>query len=559
MASWVYIRIAMIYRPFPRSLFLSAAIALIGAGSFSTSWAQTEDGAPHLETHGSVQQLVIDGKPFLILGGELHNSSSSSLDYMKPIWPKLAAMNLNTVVTPLSWELIEPEEGKYDFSLVDGLLSQARENHERIVFLWLASWKNGMSSYPPVWVKRDTKRYPRVVIDGNEVNILSTFGKATEEADARAFAALMTHIKQVDGQHTVLMMQVENEVGVLGASRDYSPAAEKAFAGPVPQELTRYLSSHRQTLYPELLTLWEENGAKTSGTWEEVFGSSARTDEIFMAWHYAKFVQAVAAAGKASYSIPMYVNTWLGGNDTKPGNYPSGGPQPRVVDIWRAAGSAIDVYSPDLYSPDFTGWTARYHRAGNPLFIPETNGGPPGAAGAFYAFGEHQAIGISPFAIDGWAPGGWAAKNDPDNELSEAYKVLGELTPLLLATTSPEMTHGFLLDSNHPSVQFEMNGYIVDVKLDEIFGHGSTRGFGVIVATGPDTFIGAGKGFRVDFHVRKPGSQRVGIAAVDDGSYHDGQFVPERRLNGDENDQGEFWRVDDRSIHIERATLYRFE
>lgn len=558
-ASLVYIGTAMIRRFFAHSLLISAAITLIGAGSFSTSWAQAGDGAPHLETHGSVQQLVVDGKPFLILGGELHNSSSSSLDYMKPIWPKLAAMNLNTVVTPLSWELIEPEEGKYDFSLVDGLLSQARENHERIVFLWLASWKNGMSSYPPVWVKRDTKRFPRVVIDGNEVNILSTLGKATEEADARAFAALMAHIKQVDGQHTVLMMQVENEVGVLGASRDHSPEAEQAFAGAVPQELTHYLASHRQTLYPELLALWEENGAKTSGAWEEVFGPSARTDEIFMAWHYAKFVQAVAAAGKASYAIPMYVNTWLGGNDTKPGSYPSGGPQPRVVDIWKAGGSAIDIYSPDLYSPDFTGWTAHYHRAGNPLFIPETNGGPPGAAGAFYAFGEHQAIGISPFAIDGWAPGGWAAKNDPDNELSESYKVLGELSPLLLETTSPEMTHGFLLDSNHPSVQFEMNGYTVDVRLDEIFGHGSSRGFGLILATGPDTFIGAGKGFRVDFHARKPGSQHVGIAAVDDGSYHDGQFIPERRLNGDENDQGEYWRVDERSIHIERAMLYRFD
>ncbi len=542
------------------SLLLPVALVLTCSSTFRLSWAQSADSTPHLETHGTVTQLVVEGKPFLILGGELHNSSSSSLDYMKPIWPKLAAMNLNTVLTPLSWELIEPEEGKYDFSLVDGLLAQARENHEHVIFLWLASWKNGMSSYPPAWVKSDTKRFPRVMIDGNEVNILSTFGRATRDADARAFAALMSHLKQVDGQqHTVLMMQVENEVGVLGASRDHSPLAEKEFAGAVPEELTRYLSSHRETLYPDLLALWEENGAKTSGTWEQIFGASSRTDEIFMAWHYAQFVQAVAAAGKAVYPLPMYVNTWLGGGDTKPGNYPSGGAQPRVVDIWKAAGSAIDIYSPDLYAPDFAGWTARYHRAGNPLFIPETNGGPAAASGAFYAFGEHQAIGICPFAIDGWAPGGSAAKNDPEHELSDAYQTLGDIAPLLLATTEPGMMHGFQLDNNHPSVEFEMNGYTVDVSLDRIFGHRADRGFGLIVATGPDSFLGAGKGFRVGFHVRQPGAKKVGLVAIDEGTYQNGRFVPGRRLNGDESDQGEFWRFDERTIQIERAMLYRFE
>ena len=190
---------------------------------------------PHLETRGAATQLIADGKPFLMLSGELHNSSSSSLEYMKPIWPKLAAMGLNSVVTPLSWELIEPKEGSFDFTLVDGLLAQARQSHQRIVFLWLASWKNGLSSYPPMWVKQDTRRFPRVVEHGSEVEILSPMGAATREADGRAFAALMRHLKAVDGkEHTVLMMQVENEVGVLGDSRDHSAAANAAFASAVP-------------------------------------------------------------------------------------------------------------------------------------------------------------------------------------------------------------------------------------------------------------------------------------------------------------------------------------
>ena len=184
-------------------------------------------------------------------------------------------MGLNTVVTPLSWELIEPIEGKYDFTLVDGLLAQAREAHERIVFLWLASWKNGMSSYAPVWVKQDTKRFSRVVLKGQEIELLSPASAATQKADARAFTALMQHIQQVDAQdHTVLMMQVENEVGVLGDSRDRSPASDRAFNSPVPAELTRYLKAHHDTLYPRLRELWDVNGGKTSGTWPEIFGNT---------------------------------------------------------------------------------------------------------------------------------------------------------------------------------------------------------------------------------------------------------------------------------------------
>ena len=189
-------------------------------------FAQTQSsGIPHLEKHGTASQLIVDGKPFLMLGGELYNSSSSSLDYMQPVWPHLAAMPLNTVLTPLSWELIEPKEGQFDFSLVDGLIQGARRSNLHIVFLWLASWKNGMSSYAPLWVKQDTQRFPRVIEkDGNPVEILSPLGKESMEADSRAFAAVMRHLREFDGEaHTVLMIQMENEVGVLGDSRDAHP------------------------------------------------------------------------------------------------------------------------------------------------------------------------------------------------------------------------------------------------------------------------------------------------------------------------------------------------
>jgi len=520
------------------------------AGALPAQVTSPTAAPPHLEKRGAATQLIVDGKPFLMLSGELHNSSSSSLEYMKPIWPRLAAMGLNAVVTPLSWELIEPTEGSFDFTLVDGLLSQARHEHERIVFLWLATWKNGMSSYAPVWVKQDTRRFPRVVEHGSEVEILSPLGTATQEADARAYAALMQHLKNVDErEHTVLMMQVENEVGVLGDSRDRSAAANSAFGSAVPEELTRYLKTHRDSLYPELRALWDRNGDRTAGAWTEVFGDTARADEIFMAWQYARFVQAVAARGKAAYSIPMYVNTWLAGDDTAPGEYPSGGPEPWVVDVWKAAGTAVDFYAPDLYASNFAEWCMRYHRDGNPLFMPETRGGVAGAANIFYALGEQAGFGFSPFGID--------SEMDEKGDLAASYGVIAKLAPMLLEHQSAGDVHGFVLDKGHSSVDFTMSGYTVHVTLDELFGSHAESGFGLIMAAGPDEFLGAGKGFRVSFTPRS--GPQAGIAAVDEGSFENGKWIPGRRLNGDENDAGKGWRFNGPQLGTEKVTLYRFE
>ncbi len=510
---------------------------------------------PRLEKRGVVTQLVVDGKPFLMLAGELYNSSSSSLEYMNPLWPRLAAIPLNTILMPISWELIEPTEGRYDVTLIDGLLAQAREQHLRVVFLWLASWKNGMSSYVPVWVKQDTKRFPRVVLHNNEVNILSTiagFSDATRDADARAFAAVMQHIREVDVRdHTVIMMQVENEVGILGGARDHSSVAEQAFASTVPSPLTDYLKVHRDALDPELRALWLQQGEKTSGTWAQVFGETSRGEEIFMAWNYARYVQVVTARGKAAYELPMYVNTWLASEDTDPGDYPSGGPQPRVIDIWKAAGSALDIYSPDIYLPNFSYWANRYHRNDNPLFIPETNGGSAGGTNVFYAVGERAAIGFSPFAIDSFAEG--------TTDLGASYSAIASVAPILLEQQTKGNVHGFSLTREHPSVEFSMNGYTVRVSLDEIFGNHSEKGFGLLIATGQNEFLGIGKGFRVLILASSSSPFKLGYASIDEGVYEDGKWRPGRRLNGDESDQGDYWRFDPRSIKIEKAVLYRYQ
>jgi beta-galactosidase GanA len=203
---------------------------------------------------------------------------------------------------------------------------------------------------------------------------------------------------------------VENEIGMLPNARDYHPQAQKAFASPVPEELTEYLVKNKNTLMPEFLSVWEKAGSRQKGTWQELFGNNIAAEEIFMAWYFVQYVEGIAAAGKAVYPIPLYVNAALNRPGRLPGEYPSAGPLPHLMDLWKAASPSIDFLSPDIYFEDFAHWCALYDRGGNPLFLPEvryersfgwgsnyeTACGPK----AFYAFGNHDAMGFSPFFIE---------------------------------------------------------------------------------------------------------------------------------------------------------------
>ena len=217
---------------------------------------------PHLQRMGTSTQLVVKGKPMLMLGGELHNSSSSGAAYMRPLWRQMAQKNLNTVLAPVYWELLEPEEGRFDFSLVDSMLLGARRQRLHLVILWFGTWKNGYSMYTPSWVKNNPTKYPHAKgQDGKTLEQMSTFGQATAQADARAFGALMQHIRKVDAkQQTVIMAQIENEVGLFSAPRDYSAAATQAYNSNSPQDLADYLTKHKGQLQPELDSVWRANG-----------------------------------------------------------------------------------------------------------------------------------------------------------------------------------------------------------------------------------------------------------------------------------------------------------
>jgi hypothetical protein len=540
------------------------ALTLAAPGLFAQASPARPD-LPHLRRSGPVTQLIVDGKPFVLLGGELHNSSASSTEYMAPIWPKLAAMNLNAVIGTVSWELLEPEEGKFDFRLVDDQIRDARRHGMKLVLIWFATWKNANASYTPMWVKTDLKRFPRVQSkDGTNQDSLTPLGEATLAADAKAFRALMRHIRETDTEHTVIMMQVENESGLLGDSRDRSPLAEKAWNSPVPSELMSYLQKNKDRLLPEVSAIWGAQGFRASGTWPEVFGTTPHAEEIFMAWHVARYIGKVAEAGKAEHPIPMYANAWLVQNEKQlPGGYPSGGPVSRVMDIWRAAAPQIDLLAPDIYLPDFKGVCASYTRSGNPLFIPEARASVPNL---LWAIGRHSAIGYSPFGIESL---------NQDHPLGQAYEVLRGLLPIL-TRYQPEGRVTAVMEDGERTETLSFGGYRLTITYGGLRRPGAPQapqpvqtpgpqqppapsGYGLIIHTAPDEFLFVGTGLSITFAADSPGPKIARIGTVDEGRFEQGIWVPGRRLNGDETGGGTRVMLRGPGLTIQKVRLYRHD
>jgi len=517
---------------------------------------------PHLKKQGKTTQLIVDEKPFLVLGGELGNSSFTSVEYMEPIWPKLRAMNLNTVLTPVYWELIEPIEGTFDFELLDQLINKARNHDLKLVLLWFGSWKNSMSSHAPSWVKKNQERFPRIKDDkGKSHEILTPFSEANLQADLKAFQSLMKHIKEFDGvENTVIMVQVENEIGMLPTARDYHPLANEKFQGNVPAELIQYLKNNKDDLVPEFYEVWATNGFKDSGTWEEIFGKGLHTDEIFMAWYYSKFTNAVTEAGKAIYSLPMYVNAALIRPGRKPGSgYPSAGPLPHLMDIWKAGGPAIDFLSPDFYFPNLKHWCDLYTRQGNPLFIPEHRFDNTVAAKAVYTIGHYEGIGFCPFSVE--------YANDPENEpLGKMYSILNQLTPVITDHQGQDKIEGVLFDKENQESVFQLGNYEFTLRHSNTLGYEEdskndawNMAGAIIIQTNDDEFYIAGTGIVATFKNLSNPMINVGILKTDEGRFENKQWKVIRHLNGDQTHQGRHVRILLSDYSILRFELYNYE
>ncbi|WP_455639142.1 GH35 family beta-galactosidase [Parabacteroides sp.] len=494
------------------------------------SFLSAQSKLPKIEEYNGVNQLIVNDMPYVMLSGELHNSSSSSLKYMEPIWDKLKQMHLNTIIATVSWELFEPEEGKYDYTLVEGLIKEARKNDFKLVLIWFATWKNASSPYVPAWVKKDLNRFPRLQdVPGNNAEVLTAWGEESMKADAKAYAELMKFIKKIDQkEQTVLMMQVQNETGVAIASRDMSPMAERAFRQQVPAELLNSLKDQKEDWTPELKLMMQHNGNRQSGTWQEMFSYGA--DEVFMAWHIGKYVGYITDAGKKEYNIPMYVNAWLDPSysESIKTDYPAGGPVSKMLNIWRAAAPGIDLLAPDIYLDDFKRVCAQYAVAGNPLFIPETNPDIRSAANVYYALGQYNAVCFAPFAIDGF-------REHEAKVLSESYGSLSGFLPFWAKHSGKGKNIGFTYTKDRRET-FVLGNYRITIDYSQArdMENNKMESCGLILNTAPDEYYITGRNIRVKFHPLENEQNHVEIISHDEGEFVNGVWIPERRMNGDE-------------------------
>lgn len=500
---------------------------------------------PHLELRGGTSQLIVKGEPFLVLGGELGNSSASSPEYMKDIWPAFIGSGLNTILAVVSWDQIEPEEGKFDFSQLDAMIKDARSNNLKLVILWFGSFKNGGSGYIPGWVGADYKRFPRAVThDGLSVPCLSVFHKNNWEADKNAYVAMMEHLKETDSkENTVLFMQIENEMGLF-FERDYSAKAEDLFRSEVPSELMTYLKKNKKNLLPETLQLWSNSNYATRGTWEEIFGKNVTTSEFFMAWYYSNYTNAIAKAGKEVYPIPAFVNVALQHEgDIVPGDYPSGGPVAQVQDVWRAGAPDVDFYSPDIYDAEYSEILDRYARRQTAIFVPESRSS---AANAVYLIGEHRGIGFSPFGIDR------GIRNHQESNFFDAYRMMASFSDMIAAHQAKGTIRAAWLSELNPEIthqEFEMGNHKVLVDLAKprrwgaqqatqtqgsgIFGPRGLSGYAMVLLMDDNEYLVMAANAQITF-APAAGDGITAFSKVREGHFDNGKWHPVRWLNGDE-------------------------
>ena len=509
---------------------------------------------PYLAERNGQKILMVEDKPFIMLAGEVHNSNSSSVKYMEGVWEKAQKLGMNSLLMPVTWEMVEPEEGKFDFSVVDGLILQARMLGKHIGFLWFGAWKNAQCYYAPAWVKKNLTTFRRAEMKKGEnyCNLEKFYGmpytslsylcEATKTADAKAFATLMEHIREIDEKdNTVIVVQVENETGVMGEAREQSDLADELFASPVPQDFVDYMKSHTETMVEPIKTAVQSGAA--SGSWAEVFGTAA--DEIFSAYYIAGYVNTVAAAGKEKYPLPMTVNCWLD-KGAEPGIYPSGGPVRKVMEVWKYCAPAIDVMGPDIYVPNFCEICDAYSQNGNPLFIPECATHSYAGLRQVYTVGHHHAMCYSPFGFEEMGEPFSAqqmylfgadvddpALQTPQNvdEYRFFSESLQEMMPLLCEKYGTSDLQAVISESEENKMMF---GELGIMTMGQMPGAPKRPGVCMAVKVSEDTFYLLDKGMMVIPFSTNPEKPHLDVLVLEDGHFENGEWKPCRRLNGDE-------------------------
>jgi beta-galactosidase GanA len=543
--------------------FVIAAILLASAAGFAVQAqekAQAKDHPiPSIVQKDGRYALMVDGAPYLMLGMQTNNSSDWPAT-LPQVWPAAEALHVNTVETPIYWEQFEPRQGQFDTTQIDTVLAQARAHHLHLVLLWFGTWKNGSQHYMPEWMKLEPERYSHVINKrGEPVDSPSPFAQASLDADIHAFTAFMKHLKAADPERTVLMVQVENETGTWGTLRDYSPAAEKLFAAPVPADV---------------LTAMNVSPGSRTANWQDVFGTEAEVN--FHAWAIARYVGQIAAAGKAVYPLPLYVNAALRDpiKPGAPGSYESGGPTDNVLNIWKAEAPAIDVLAPDIYSNDTATYLKvldLYHRPDNALFVPETSGSVATARFFFAALGR-QAIGYSPFGLDYTrtpAPQPGAATPSQDSFLqptAQNYILIGPMMRDIARLNFEGKLQAVAEEQGQPTQTLHFGDWDAVVTCGSGRGAAPRQGSeptgrALVAQLKDNQFLVTGINAHVDFRPagteqqrrsqqivngsgQTPSAQIEGkwihrqFLKVEEGTYENGAFKFRRILNGDQTDYG---------------------
>ena len=517
----------------------------------------------------------LSSMPYPILGGELSNSAATSVEDIDEVMPRMRALGLNTVLVPAYWELMEPVEGKFDFTLIDRTIDVAQREQLHVVFLWFGAWKNSMSCYAPGWFKQDTKRFPRAMTaEGKQMEIASCFSDNVLQADLKAFSALMRHIKERDPQReVVIMMQIENEIGMLESARDHSPLAEKVYK----QERLRV-------------------GASAGMSWAERYGTDEYADEKFMALSYARYVEHLAHAAREIHDMPLYVNAAMNSRGRRPGEYPSAGPLAHLIDFWHEGAPSIDLLAPDIYDTGFKSWCAQYAmplrpqdggKIKNRLFIPESRCCENSGVRALYAFGEHQALGFSPFAIDQASP-------KETESVTKAYGLLRQVFNVKHRLN----TWGLLFDQNDQERIINDGNVVMTCRhyftlpWDPRATDGSTwpEGGAMLIRLNKYDYLLAGSGVVIDFKTPSEKQQeqqkqlgedgfaeagangqeqtanshkfkgkRLGLLSVDKVEiFDDGTMHYLRRHNGDQTHQGRHTRIGVGEWKVLHIKLYEY-
>lgn len=503
-----------------------AALAL--ALAIAAAPAPAEE-MPRIERRDGRFLLRVDGKPFFVLAAQLHNSSAWPSELPRA-WPAVEAIAANTVEAPVYWEQVEQVRGRYDMGAVDALIAKARATGKRLILLWFGTWKNGQMHYVPGWMKGDPAHFPRMIDAGGQpVDVLSPHSDANLDADSAAYVALMRHLAVVDGdRHTVIAVQVENEPGAIGSVRDHGPAAEAAFAAPVPAAIAARLG-------------------KPQGTWRALFGADA--DEAFGAWATARYIDRVAAAGKAVNPLPVYVNTWLRYKDKKyPGiDYPSGGAVWTMFDLWRAASPSVDFIGTDIYTEDAGEYRKvidQYARPDNPSWVSETGFDARTAPFLFYVLAR-GGIGFSVFGVD----------EDPATPAGDSaiaahranFALIDPIRAVVAQAAFDRRLFAAVEEPGRARQTLDLGGeWSANIAFGPpawgdtpaILGNSKDQsGRAMVIRLAADTWLVSGIDVRVEL-TRVRDGRHGQLLRVEEGTYRDGVWQARRWLNGDETDYG---------------------